>query len=330
MENRAYRNPTQNMRRHNKPPRRRKSSAFMKFAVVILLLWTAILTLYTTHIVSNATEETANEETTSVFASTPDSENMYEASNPFAVFSFFKPHLQPEYEAFQLRRPYLSYEDTVWKVNAGLNRPFFTAAEMTSSPIPLLVNPFNRLPYDFTPHALVPIDDAGRTATPETVAAFNKMHQSAANAGFNLVISSAYRTIDRQITLFENAGGLQFEDYHCPTYGAQSIVQLPLRVAPPGFSEHHTGRALDLVCPNGTLLDRNGPTDMGRWVAQNAYRYGFIVRYKPDNIHITGYISEPWHITYVTTQISMAMAHGNYQSLEEFVARNLGVGLSNS
>jgi D-alanyl-D-alanine carboxypeptidase len=87
------------------------------------------------------------------------------------------------------------------------------------------------------------------------------------------------------------------------------------------FSEHHTGRALDLWGPAG-LLDQEGATDTGRWVAENAHQYGFIIRYKEDSREITGYIYEPWHITWVGVKISTEMREGNYGSLEEYIGKN--------
>lgn len=290
--------------------RRHTRSGVLAFFVTILLVWTGVLVAYTAYLVrvqSIQTVETVAE---------------VETLNPFTAFLFFVSYLQPEYEAFHLRRPYLDYECVVWKVNAGLNRPFFTAAEVTTEAIPLLINAFNRLPYDFVPHELIPIDAAGRTATPETVIAFRTMQDSALSDGFNLVVTSAFRGIVSQEEIFERNGGLPFVYYNCQTYGRISIALLPLSVMPPGFSEHHTGRALDLMGADGALLDINAPSVMGRWVAENAHRYGFIVRYTEANSHITGVICEPWHITYVTRDIAMAMYLGEYGSLEEFVARN--------
>jgi D-alanyl-D-alanine carboxypeptidase len=123
-----------------------------------------------------------------------------------------------------------------------------------------------------------------------------------------LSITSAFRTAERQRQLFSRNG---YRD------GA---------IARPYHSEHQTGRALDLWGPGG-LLDARGPSPTGLWVADNAHYYGFIIRYRAETTHITGYIHEPWHITYVGTAISMYMFENNILSLEEFVGRNPGAGL---
>ena len=74
-----------------------------------------------------------------------------------------------------------------------------------------------------------------------------------------------------------------------------------LRVsAPPGCSEHQLGLAMDLgTKKNRSLTEAFGNTPEGQWVAQNAHRFGFIIRYKAEWEDITGYAYEPWHIRYV-------------------------------
>jgi D-alanyl-D-alanine carboxypeptidase len=220
--------------------------------------------------------------------------------NIFSQFNFYIADKQPAYEAYRSENPTLSDEEIVWRVNAGLYRPFFSEPALITHANPLLINPYNKLPEYFTPQALEPIDNEGREATPETVRAFERMKNDAERDGFKLRVQSAYRSIEYQRELYNRAGG----------DGA---------VARPAYSEHHTGRALDLSGPDG-LMDVNGPTEMGRWVRDNAYRYGFIVRYTEDTKHITGYIYEPWHITYVGETIAREM--NEYKTLEEYVARN--------
>jgi hypothetical protein len=225
----------------------------------------------------------------------------------YALFSYYIAEKLDDYEAYHARHPYMWDEEVVWRVNAGLDKPFFTDPVTTYHPNPLLVNPYNRVPDHFVPQALEYIDNHNRQATPETVQAFARMREAAALAGHHLWLTSAYRTIERQRELYANADG----------DGA---------VARPGHSEHHTGRALDLGGPDG-LLDVNTPSEMGRWVRENAHTYGFIVRYTAANSRITGYMDEPWHITYVGEAIAQAMVQGGYGSLEEYVAKNPGAQL---
>jgi len=224
---------------------------------------------------------------------------------PFNSFSFYIPENSHLYEYFLGNNPHLSAETVVWKVNAHLHLPFYYVIHVNYNPNPLLVNPFYRLPPGFVPYPLVPVNNADchLRATPETVAAFHALRTSARENGFDLSATSAYRTATRQAELFS----------------ARNYVDGV--VARPYHSEHQTGRAIDLWGPGG-LLDARGPSPTGRWVAENAHYYGFIIRYRADTTHITGFIYEPWHITYVTVEISMYMHENNIFSLEEFVARH--------
>ena len=224
---------------------------------------------------------------------------------PFCVFPFYIPANAPYYEYFQYNNPHLSAETVVWKVNAHLHLPFYYVIHVNYNPNPLLVNPFYRLPPGFVPYPLVPVNNADchLRATPETVTAFRALRASARESGFDLSATSAYRTATRQAELFS----------------ARNYVDGV--VARPYHSEHQTGRAIDLWGPGG-LLDARGPSPTGRWVAENAHYYGFIIRYRADTTHITGFIYEPWHITYVTIEISMYMHENDIFSLEEFIARH--------
>ena len=71
-------------------------------------------------------------------------------------------------------------------------------------------------------------------------------------------------------------------------------------VAPPGTSEHQLGLVMDIQSSNFLNLNEAfADTDEGQWVAQNAYRFGFVVRYEKEWTGITGYAYEPWHLRYL-------------------------------
>lgn len=71
--------------------------------------------------------------------------------------------------------------------------------------------------------------------------------------------------------------------------------------AKPGSSEHQTGLTIDVSASSvGCLLtERFGSTKEGRWLAKNAHKYGYIIRYPKGKTKLTGYSYEPWHIRYV-------------------------------
>ena len=124
----------------------------------------------------------------------------------------------------------------------------------------------------------------------------------------NIRVISAFRSVERQETVFNN-------------FLAQHPLEEVLRFsAKPGHSEHHTGLAIDVVGPCGTLrgfID----TMEGQWVQENAYRFGFIVRYKEETEHITGYMDEPWHLRYIGAYAAARMRERGILTFEEFRIR---------
>ncbi|MEE0202655.1 MAG: M15 family metallopeptidase [Muricomes sp.] len=68
----------------------------------------------------------------------------------------------------------------------------------------------------------------------------------------------------------------------------------------PGTSEHQLGLAVDIVDIENQILDEDQEkTAVQKWLMENSWRYGFILRYPNDKSDITGIIYEPWHYRYV-------------------------------
>lgn len=85
--------------------------------------------------------------------------------------------------------------------------------------------------------------------------------------------------------------------------------------ARPGYSEHQTGLTFDLIQTDGSLVQNKRESD---WIANNAHRYGFIVRYQSNKTSITGYQAEPWHLRYVGENHASNI-YRNKQCLEEYL-----------
>lgn len=125
-------------------------------------------------------------------------------------------------------------------------------------------------------------------------AAANAMFRAAKEEGVGkLVIDNAYRSVERQETMWKKRLRRN------KNYGANPY-QEPVKVLPGGKSEHATGLALDIFAKSYQKSNAAfGNTAEGRWLAQNAHKYGFILRYPADKQHITGVVYEPWHFRYV-------------------------------
>ena len=119
--------------------------------------------------------------------------------------------------------------------------------------------------------------------TPDAARQWAAMQAAAAGEGVTLLIVSGFRSIDYQARLIRkkiNAG--------------QSVSQILSVNAAPGFSEHHTGRAIDIASPGSRpLTGEFEDSDAFRWLQSHAAAYGFSMSYPRDNA--TGFIYEPWH-----------------------------------
>ena len=124
-----------------------------------------------------------------------------------------------------------------------------------------------------------------------------KMVDAASADGVDLMICSAYRSYERQRTLFNNKINTLMDSgmSYLEAYRVGSM-----NVTVPGTSEHHLGLALDILTGSYTRMDDGfGETDAGIWLAANAPDYGFILRYPAGKEDITGIVYEPWHFRYV-------------------------------
>lgn len=123
----------------------------------------------------------------------------------------------------------------------------------------------------------------------------------------DLMIACGYRSVKTQQTIFDNS------------VKQKGLDETKKFVANPGYSEHHTGLALDftLFTDAGKSLDYNG-TGKYKWINDNCYKYGFIVRYPSSKSQITGISTEPWHFRYVGAAHAYYMV-SNKLCLEEYI-----------
>lgn len=137
---------------------------------------------------------------------------------------------------------------------------------------------------------LVPIgqDVFERPQSMEPVAAnaWQMMHAGAEQDGVVLQVVSAYRSIEYQALLIQKK------------LAKGQLIDEVLKVsAAPGFSEHHTGQALDLTTPDCPPLEKDfAETEAYRWLKKNALEFGFVESFGKNNTH--GLIWEPWHWCY--------------------------------
>lgn len=183
-----------------------------------------------------------------------------------------------------------------------------------------LVNPWNSVPEGYTPD-LVPlsttisdydsfIDQSCYDALVEMIADCNR------HSGAKVHIISAYRSntdqyynYQRKVSYFR-AQGYSKEDAN---------VEAAYFVAVPGTSEHELGLAVDIIDTRLWALSQQQANYAGqKWLMEHCWEYGFILRYPPDKLDVTGIIYEPWHYRYVGVETA-AEIYASGLTLEEYL-----------
>lgn len=159
----------------------------------------------------------------------------------------------------------------------------------------ILVNPWNSLPEGYQ----VPLMDlgGGERIDSRCYHELQDMLDACRAAGLEPLICSAYRSQQTQEKLFAN----QVEQWTSQGYSLEKAqAEAGKVVAVPGTSEHQLGLAVDLVDVSNQMLDESQEdTPVQRWLMENSWKYGFILRYPNQKSDITGIIYEPWHYRYV-------------------------------
>ena len=180
----------------------------------------------------------------------------------------------------------------------------------------LLVNPWTPIPEGFAVErtTLKNGHSIDKRAYPDLQA----MMDDARAAGLSPVICSSFRTMDKQQSLFDK----QVNKYLARGYSQSEAEEEAAKwVAIPGTSEHQTALAVDIVSLSYQLLDEKQETTAEqKWLMENCYRYGFVLRYPKDKTEVTGIGYEPWHYRYVGKEAAKAIWEQAI-CLEEYLAQ---------
>ena len=203
-------------------------------------------------------------------------------------------------------------KDVISLVNVGRDNEFYTNTKKTDIEKKelMLVNKYNYLEETYTPENIIDISiryayDDNKT-TEEALEYYKIMNEAALKDGIKLVISSGYRTYKEQEETYE---------YYKEIKGEENIESYAAR---PGFSEHQTGLAFDILKLGVKSADFD-KTEEFTWLENNSYKYGFILRYPKDKENITGYDYESWHYRYVGVTAATKM-HNENITFDEYYA----------
>ena len=206
-----------------------------------------------------------------------------------------------------------SINDVIAIINVGSNNDWYTNTKKTdiSKGNLLLTNKFYSLDNTYNSDNMVRVSSQysfgyNQMLTSDTFDAFKKMFNDAKKENLNLIINSSYRSFEDQEEIYE--------EYKI-RYGDTGVDKIAARA---GFSEHQTGMAIDIQTYGST-----GKTfetfDEFKWLSNNAYKYGFILRYPKDKEYLTGYEYESWHYRYVGVDVAKYIYENNI-TFDEYYA----------
>ena len=145
-----------------------------------------------------------------------------------------------------------------------------------------------------------------------------QMMDDCRSAGLDPVICSSWRSREKQETLIAN------KEYRLIQAGVSekdAAVEAAKTVAAPGTSEHELGLALDIVDSSYPELEtEQEDTPVQKWLMENSWKYGFVLRYPSDKSALTGIIYEPWHYRYVGVEAAKVM-YKEKLCLEEYLEK---------
>ena len=148
----------------------------------------------------------------------------------------------------------------------------------------------------------------------DAATALEEMFAAAKEEGVTLSTVSGYRSYSKQSTIYARKKASQ---------GEEEADRVSAR---PGTSEHQLGLAMDISKKNSSQLNTSfAETEEGQWVAANAHRFGFIVRYLKEYEDVTGYMYEPWHVRYVGREQAEAIYESGVPMETYMTGYKLGV-----
>lgn len=226
--------------------------------------------------------------------------------------SYFKMENLDRYISYKKKNKHLSDEQIIKDVNMDLDKKQYEDMHETINlnKINILVNKHNYLKEDYVPENLKSLSStyalSNMKMVEEAANAFESLSKDASKENYKVIAMSTYRSYEYQVDLYNKyvkSDGKEAAD----TYSGR-----------PGNSEHQTGLAVDVYNQTETYTNFE-KTKEYNWMQENAYKYGFILRFPKDKENETGYEFESWHYRYVGKDIATYI-HKHNITLEEYIA----------
>lgn len=227
-------------------------------------------------------------------------------------FDYYLPSYAQRYIDYKQTHLNMSDEDIVTRINLNLDKEFYTNTieSLYKNTNYILINKFFYVTKDYIPDNLKEMTMCTKGniyLVEEALTNFNTMCQDMKKESLQIRAISAYRDYNYQLNLY-NKYLINDTKKNVDTYSAR-----------PGHSEHQSGLTVDVDNISSNFNDFES-TDEFIWMQENAYKYGFILRYPKGKQEITGYSYESWHYRYVGKKIASYIKKHNI-TFDEYYAR---------
>lgn len=217
-----------------------------------------------------------------------------------------------EYKEYKNNNESVELNEVIAIVNVGANKEWYSDIKETDSQENelMLVNKFYKLPDDFEPKDIMNVPAsyayAGMYISELIYEDLVSLILDAKESGYTLVVEEGYRSFVDQKEIYEEYKSSYSEEY------ADEIA------ARAGHSEYQTGLSIEIV-PYNKVIEENEleNNEEYNWLLNNAYKYGFIMRYPKGKEHITGFSYNPWRYRYVG-RIASKIIHDENITFDEY------------
>ena len=296
-----------------KKKKKLKTKNFLIFIIIIILIITSII--YGLNKSKNNNTSSKEKNKIENKDKVDNTKELTELEKAKKDLDYYIDEYENDYKEYREKNQDLSIEKVITNVNIGLNYDYYTHTKATKdlNTNTILVNKYNYLTEDYVPENLQTVDKKYSSKTLQLVdyakEAFEDLSEAASKENYTVLAMSSYRSYQYQYNLYNryvSIDGVEAAD----TYSAR-----------PGYSEHQTGLAVDVY--NGKEDFTNfEKTKEYSWMQDNAYKFGFILRFPKDKVLETGYQYESWHYRYVGKEIAKYI-HDNNLCFEEYYATHL-------
>lgn len=182
----------------------------------------------------------------------------------------------------------------------------------------ILMNRTHFIDEDYVARIILTQLSNGQSVDSRCYPDLQKMMDDCRAEGYSPVICSSFRTYQKQTQLFEQ----QVDTYINQGMDRKAAeAKAEQSVAIPGTSEHELGLAVDITDMNNQkIVSGMESQPVQRWLMENSWKYGFILRYPADKSDITGIVYEPWHYRYVGYDAAKYI-YENQITLEEYLEK---------